>query len=98
MSRTKKTATQPRRRHTPEFKVEALALAEQIGAVDAASQLKVKASQLYAWRSAASHGALDRELATENARLKRELAESKMKVAILKKALVSSSRQRNAFI
>jgi transposase-like protein len=45
MSRTKKTATQPRRRHTPEFKVEALALAEQIGAVDAASQLKVKASQ-----------------------------------------------------
>jgi hypothetical protein len=35
MSRTKKTATQPRRRHAPEFKVEALALAEQIGAVDA---------------------------------------------------------------
>ena len=97
MSRTKKTATQPRRRHTPEFKVEALALAEQIGAVDAASQLKVKASQLYAWRSAArraaSHGALDREWATENARLKRELAESKIEVALLKKASAYFAKQ-----
>ena len=97
MSRTKKTATQPRRRHAPEFKVEALALADQIGTVDAAGQLKLEPSQLYAWRSAArktaNHGALDRELTTENARLKRELAESKMEVAILKKARAYFAKQ-----
>lgn len=48
---TKKT--QQRKRHSDEFKVEALLLADKIGASRAAKQLDLHASQIYQWRVAA---------------------------------------------
>lgn len=90
MPRRNKATKTTRRRHTPEFKTEALALAEQVGVNEAASQLGVQASQLYTWkakaRQANQQGQADLQLAAENARLKRQLAESQQEVLILKKA------------
>ena len=44
-----------RRRFSPEFKTEALGLAEQVGVAGAAKQLGLHASQLYAWRKKDGH-------------------------------------------
>ncbi|MCF8033450.1 MAG: transposase [Desulfarculaceae bacterium] len=67
-----------RKRYSPEFKSEALALAGQVGVADAAKQLGLHESQLYAWRKKARYEAsrseTEKELAIENARLKRQLA------------------------
>jgi transposase len=77
-----------RRRYSDEFKSEALALAESVGVSEAAAQLQLQTSQLYAWRSRAERvqrrGKAEQELAAENARLKRKLAEKEQEVAILK--------------
>lgn len=90
MPRQTKTVKQTRRRHTLEFKVEALALAGQVGVREAANQLQLQSSQLYAWKTKAQQserqGQADQQLAAENARLKRELALSQQEVALLKKA------------
>lgn len=90
MPRQHKAAKQTRRRHTPEFKVEALALAAQVGVGEAANQLQLQSSQLYAWKTKAQQserqGRADQQLAAENARLKRELAVAQQEVALLKKA------------
>lgn len=90
MSRTVKSTKQRRRRYSPEYKTEALALSEQIGASEAAKRLKIQRSQIYTWKASAlkadERGIAEQQLESENARLKRELAESKMEVAILKKA------------
>lgn len=87
MARQSKKA---RQRYSHEFKTEALALADKVGVSEAASQLKLQTSQLYAWRSKVQannrQGEADAKLATENARLKRLLAEKEQEVAILKKA------------
>ena len=81
-----------RRRHSEEFKSEALALAKSIGVSEAAAQLQLQPSQLYARRSSADRsdrrGKVEQEMAAENARLKRLLAEKEQEVAILKKASV----------
>jgi len=45
----KKKAT--RRQHAPEFRVEALALAENVGVSQAANELGLHESQLYGWRT-----------------------------------------------
>lgn len=83
---TKKT----RKVHSPEFKAEALKLAEKIGIAAAAKELKIYESQLYNWRSAAekksSTSAREAAQAAEIARLKRQLAEQAEDLAILKKA------------
>ena len=83
----KKKAT--RRQHPPEFRREALALAE-IGISKAAKELGLHASQLYGWRSQArakrDQSDLEQSLAAENARLKRQLAEQAEELAIVKKA------------
>ena len=67
-----------RRRHSGEFKTEALGLAEQVGVSGAAKQLGLHESQLYAWRKKARYEAsrseTEKALAIENARLKRKLA------------------------
>lgn len=85
---TKKSPS--RKQHSPEFKAEALQLAEKVGVTQAARQLGLHGSQLYQWRAAAEKKANTSEressLATENAKLKRELAEAKMEVEFLKKA------------
>ena len=79
-----------RRRHSIEFKVEALGLAEHVGVASAAKQLGLHESQLYDWRKKARYEAgrseLEKELAAENARLKRQVAEQAEELAILKKA------------
>jgi transposase len=79
-----------RRRYSPEFKSEALGLAEQIGVAGAAKELGLHESQLYAWRKKARYEAsrseTEKELAVENARLKRQLAKKEEELAILKKA------------
>jgi len=79
-----------RRRYSPEFKTEALGLAEQVGVSGAAKQLGLHESQLYAWRKKARYEAgrseTEKELAAENVRLKRQLAQQTEELAILRKA------------
>ena len=79
-----------RRRYSAEFKSEALGLAEQVGVAGAAKQLGLHESQLYAWRKKARYEAsrseTEKELAIENARLKRQLAKQAEELEILKKA------------
>lgn len=68
-----------RKQCTPEFLQEALKLAERIGVAAAARELRLYESQLYNWRSKQqqqlSSSDRENELSTENARLKRQLAE-----------------------
>ena len=79
-----------RRRYSPEFKTDALGLAEQVGVAGAAEQLGLHESQLYAWRKKAryesSRSETEKELAIEKARLKRQLAKQAEELEILKKA------------
>ncbi len=83
---TKKT----RIKHAPEFKSEALKLAEKVGVAAAARQLSLYESQIYGWRKAVKKDAKisdrERELTTENAKLKRLLAEQAEELDIVKKA------------
>lgn len=87
---SKSKTKQPRPRHSAEFKAEALALAGKIGISAAARQLGRHESQLYEWRrkqqEMQNQSAADQQLAVENARLKRQLAERDEELAILKKA------------
>ena len=84
------TTSKKRKYHTPEFKAEALRLAEKTSIPSAARELGLQESQLYAWRSAAlrKKTVSEREsaLATEVARLKRQLAVQAEELEILKKA------------
>ena len=86
-ARKKKTI---RRQHTPEFRAEALALAETVGVPTAAAELGLHESQIYGWRSKARAKAersqVDQDQAAEIARLKRQLAEQAEELAIVKKA------------
>jgi len=79
-----------RRRYSAGFKSEALGLAEQVGVAGAAKQLGLHESQLYAWRKKARYEAsrseTEKELAIENARLKRQLAKQAEELETLKKA------------
>ena len=90
MARQSRNSKKPRRRFAKEFKSEALALADKVGVSEASEQLTVQPSQLYAWRAKAQlvqrQGEVEQKLVTENARLKRLLAEKEQEVAILKKA------------
>lgn len=90
MSVAVKQTKSTRRRFSAEFKAEALGLAEQVGVAGAARQLGLQESQLYAWRKKARYEAsrseTEKELAIENARLKRQVAKQAEELAILKKA------------
>ena len=90
MSKKTKPTTKPRKQHSAEFKAQALQLAEQAGVTEAARQPGLHTSQIYPWRTAAQRKAStsqrESQLATENARLKRELYERDQEVQILKKA------------
>jgi transposase len=87
---SKKQTPQTNKRYTAEFKSEAIKLAERLGVAEAAEKLGIYPSQIYSWRSALSNSrtGVEREslLATENARLKRQLAEQAEELEILKKA------------
>ena len=90
MTKSASTTKKPRKQHTPEFRQEALKLAERIGVAAAARQLSLYESQLYAWRSKQQQqltsSERESELAAENARLKRQLAERDEELTILQKA------------
>ena len=90
MTKPASTSKKPRKQHTPEFRNEALKLAERIGVAAAARELSLYESQLYAWRSKQhqqmTSSERESELAAENARLKRQLAEQAEELAILQKA------------
>ena len=90
MTKTVSTSKKPRKQHSPEFRSEALKLAERIGVTAAARELSLYESQLYAWRSKLQQqmtsSERESELAAENARLKRQLAEQAEELAILQKA------------
>lgn len=87
-----------RARHSEEFKKEALALAEKVGVAVAAKELGLADSQLYGWRnsvkSKASVSEREQALATENARLKRQVAEQSEELSILKKASAYFARNQ----
>ncbi len=76
--------------HSPEFKAKTLKLVEKVRVAAAARQLSLHESQLYAWRKAAKKDTttsqLERELAAEVAKLKRQLAEQAEELDIVKKA------------
>lgn len=90
MTKTVSTSKKPRKQHSPEFRSEALKLAERIGVTAAARELSLYESQLYARRSKQqqqmSSSERESELAAENVRLKRQLAEQAEELAILQKA------------
>lgn len=88
-----RTQSKPsRKRYSPEYKVEALALAEKVGVAETAKQLGLHETQLYNWRVKArllqTQSAVEQQLATENVRLKRQLAQQAEELAIVKKAAV----------
>jgi transposase len=89
----------PNRQYTQEFKVEAVRLAESIGGNQAAKRLGIPDSSIWNWIRLSRTGKLKAadpsavpirraptELETENARLRRELADAKLDVEVLKKA------------
>jgi transposase len=88
MTRAKQQGKKVRNQYSEEYKREGLALAERVGITAAAMQLGVHESQLYGWRSKVRHeqdqGEAQRQLAGENARLKRQLADQAEELAILK--------------
>lgn len=79
-----------RKQHSPEFKEEALRLASKLGVTKASRELGISPSQIYSWRTSvqkqASTTKRESGLATENARLRRQLAEQAEELEILKKA------------
>ncbi|OHF43173.1 transposase [Salmonella enterica subsp. diarizonae serovar 59:[k]:z35] len=90
MTKPASTTKKPRKQHTPEFRDEALKLAERIGVAAAARELSLYESQLYAWRSKLKNAHFsserEREMAVEIARLKRQLAEQAEELTIIQKA------------
>jgi transposase len=96
MTSKTKTKAATRRAHSPEFRAEALALAEQVGVSKAAKELGLHSSQLYGWRSKArvkqSQSDVEQKQAAEIARLKRQLADQTEELAIVKKAATYFAR------
>lgn len=90
MTKPVPTSKTPRKQYTPEFRDEALKLAERIGIAAAARELSLYESQLYNWRSklknAHSSSEREQEMSVEIARLRRQLAERDEELAILQKA------------
>ncbi|WP_447517021.1 IS3-like element IS3 family transposase [Escherichia coli] len=89
MTKTVSTSKKPRKQHSPEFRSEALKLAERIGVTATARELSLYESQRYNWRSKQQNqqtsSERELEMSTEIARLKRQLAERDEELAILPK-------------
>jgi transposase len=92
MTNRRKPTKKPSKRESypQEFKTEAVKLADSVGTTQAARELKLQTSQIYSWRSSLarkeSTSKAENRLLTENAALKRQLAEQKEEMAFLKKA------------
>ena len=84
------TTKKQRKQYSQEFKAETLKLAAKTSVASAAKELGIHESQIYGWRTAAAKKASTSEretvLATENAKLKRMLAEQAEELQIIKKA------------
>jgi transposase len=82
----------PNRQYTKEFKVEAVRLAESVGGNEAAKRLGIPDSSLWNWVRLSRAGKLRTGDGTaavpaaKNARLRRELASTKLDLEIVKKA------------
>jgi len=87
------------RQYTAEFKIEAVRLGESIGGNPAAKRLGIPESSLWNWMKLSREGKLKAadggavavkrsvsEVQAENARLRRELASTKLDLEIVKKA------------
>ncbi|EOZ9840878.1 IS3 family transposase [Salmonella enterica] len=89
MTKPASTTKKPRKQHTPEFRQEALKLAERIEVAAAARELNLYESQLHNWRSKQqnqlSSSEREQEMSAEITRLKRQLAERDEELAILQK-------------
>lgn len=96
----------PDRQYTDEFKIEAVRLAESIGSNQAAKRLGMPESSLGNWVRLKRAGKLralagtavsvrrpTSELEAENARLRRELANAKLDLEIVKKAAAYFARE-----
>jgi transposase len=96
----------PNRQYTDEFKLEAVRLAESAGGSQAAKRLGIPDSSLWNWISLGRAGKLSAggasavavkrpqsELEAENARLRRELANAKLDLEIVKKAAAYFARE-----
>lgn len=90
MTKAATVSKKSRTQYSPEFRSEALKLAERIGVAAAARELSLYEAQLYAWRSKIQQqktsSERENEQAIEIARLKRQLAERDEELAILQKA------------
>ncbi len=91
----------PSRQYTDEFKIEAVRLAESIGGNQAAQRLAIPDTSLWNWLRLSRAGKLKAmgspsgqvkpgaaDLKAENARLRRELANAKLDLEIVKQASV----------
>ena len=85
MTKTVSTSKKPRKQHSPEFRSEALKLAERIGVTAAARELSLYESRSKQQNQQTS-SERELEMSTEIARLKRQLAERDEELAILQKA------------
>ncbi len=90
---TRKKSPKPkstRNSYPPEFRQEALLLATKAGVQEAAEKLGIQPNLIYTWRRQVGGDTETRvayqAMQSENARLKRLLAEREEDVAILKKA------------
>jgi transposase len=94
-----KRTSVPNRQYPDEFKLEAVRLAESIGGNQAAKRLGIPDSSLWNWIKLSRAGKLATgelgaapvkrsasELEAENARLRRELANTRLDLEIVKKA------------
>lgn len=92
MKKAGRTVTKqpPRKPYSPEYRAEAVALADRVGIPAASRELGISGPLLYSWRDKArlkeSEGDAMRRLLEENVRQKRQLAEQAEELAILKKA------------
>jgi transposase len=94
-----------KRKHTKEFKLEALTLAEQVGGAQAARSLGLSTNLIYRWRQEVKqtgdeafrgHGNMTAQ-DVELARLRREVANLKEDREILKKALEIFSQKNHKY-
>ncbi|EAR7790584.1 IS3 family transposase [Salmonella enterica] len=89
MTKPASTTKKIRKQHAPEFRQEALKLAERIGVAAVARELSLYESQLYNWRSKQqnqfSSSEREQEMSADIARLKRQLAERDEELTILQK-------------
>ncbi len=93
MAKSASTSKEPRKQHSPEFRLEALKL--RIGVATAARELGPYESQLYHWRSKQQQlltsSKRENKLATENTRLKRQLAEQAVVIDLWSQAVIGCS-------